>query len=247
MSKHNRPFVFKQFAVEHCHSSMKVGIDAVVLGAWVNIPETAKRVMDVGCGCGVISLMVAQRFPEVRIKGIDIDYNSIRESKSNFKNSPWRDRIEAETKNFNEIDDKYDYIISNPPYFEDGLKDTNSVRLTARHQGELSPVNLIKKGAELLNEHGKIGLVFPYLQVNEIFEKLKEVKLKPIRMLLMAGNNQLEFKRCFIEFEKTEIKWNTGNKKDELQKITEYIYVKNEYGEYSEQYRNLCKDFYLKF
>lgn len=247
MSKHKRPFVFKQFEVEHCRSSMKVGIDAVVLGAWADVPLDAKKVLDVGCGCGVISLMLAQRFDNVRVLGIDVDKESVEESTLNFKSSPWKDRLEARVEDFNSIEGPFDYIISNPPYFEDGIKEIDTARLSARHQGSLNPTVVIKKGAGLLKENGRIGLVCPFSQLEELLGNAEGVYIKPIRIMLMAGNPGLEFKRCFIEFERAEEGWDYEKQEDYIDSITEELYVETENGEFSGKYRELCKEFYLKF
>lgn len=245
MSKHNRPFLFKRFSVEHNHSSMKVGIDAVILGAWSRVPPTAVNVLDVGCGCGVISMMIAQRFPKVLIKAIDIDEESVKECRYNFKLCEWRDRLNAELRNFNDVTDKFDYIISNPPYFEDGLKQFDSSRLIARHQGDLSPLELLKRGELLLNDNGKIGLVLPYNQLESLLSYTENSKLKPCRILNIAGRPGLEFKRSFLELEK-----NTPNKSDERDDCVctnEILFIESRNGEYSDEYKILCKDFYLKF
>lgn len=247
MSKHNKPFIFKHFQVEHCRSSMKVGIDAVVLGAWANLPENSKRVIDVGCGCGVISMMIAQRYPQVSVMGIDIHDESILECKNNFSSCQWSDRLLAIKEDFLNIKGMFDYVISNPPYFEDGLKNINSARLIARHQGNLNPTVLIKNGCNVLTPNGKIGIVVPYHALNQLLHNIEGVTVRPSRILLMAGKPGLDWKRCFIELEKSDIEWNFNINNDYIFSIVEKMYVEEANGYYSDIYRSLCKDFYLKF
>ena len=115
-------FKFKQFAVLNDRTAMKVGTDGVLLGAWCPV-EGARRVLDVGTGCGVIALMVAHRNTDAVIDAIDIDHDAIDEATLNFANSPWSERLTAIEGDFNNLNTAvgYDLIVSNPPYFTDSL------------------------------------------------------------------------------------------------------------------------------
>ena len=121
MGRREKIFRFKQFEVVNDRTAMKVGTDGVLLGAWCPVAE-ARRVLDVGTGCGVIALMVAQRNRQALIEGIDIDQDSIAEARLNFANSPWNNRLTAIEGDFNDMDGdaRYDLIVSNPPYFTNG-------------------------------------------------------------------------------------------------------------------------------
>ena len=112
----DKPFRFKQFTVQHQRSSMKVGTDAVLLGAWCEL-NGAQRVLDVGTGCGVIALMVAQRNADATILAIDIDPASVNEAQENFDASPWAERLHACRHDFNDLtdDEGFDLIVTNPP------------------------------------------------------------------------------------------------------------------------------------
>lgn len=240
MSKHNRPFKFKQFDVSHYRSSMKVGVDAVILGAWADV-SAAKTILDVGCGCGVISLMCAQRNPEATITAIDIHPESIAEAQENFSLSAWNERLKAELADFNEFchnfREKFDYIISNPPYFDSGIDTPETVREKARHQGNLSPEIILEKGRALLTPQGKIGMVIPFEQSDKIKEFAQLYGMSACRELIMTGREGREPKRVFIEF--------YFNSNQDLR--TEYLTLEKADGEYTEEYRSLCHDFYLKF
>lgn len=240
MSKHNRPFKFKQFEVSHHRSSMKVGVDAVILGAWADISQ-ATTILDVGCGCGVISLMCAQRNPNAKIIGIDIHAESIEEARENYINSPWVDRVSAYLADFNHFREnfaeKFDYIISNPPYFDSGIGTPETAREIARHQGGLSPEIILEKGRTLLTPQGKIGMVIPSNQSVSLEEFAKGTGLYPNRVLIMTGREGSLPKRVFIEFSFNSV----------YNPETEYLTLEKGDGEYTDEYSSLCHDFYLKF
>ncbi|MDE5871658.1 MAG: methyltransferase, partial [Muribaculaceae bacterium] len=167
MRKTISKFRFKQFAVSHHRSSMKVGVDGVLIGCWTDI-RGAGRILDVGTGCGLIALIMAQRAPSAKIDAIDIDAPSIVEAAENIAYSPWSDRISAVCCGYSEAssllkseDNGYDLIISNPPYFDSGVTETVTARERARHQGELSPSVLLKGALSLLKEGGSVAMVVP--------------------------------------------------------------------------------------
>ena len=122
----NPYFQFKQFTVWHDRCAMKVGTDAVLLGSWIHV-ENAQRLLDVGCGCGLIALMAAQRCPEGKIVAIEIDPDAAQQAKENVQSSPWADRIQVIQEDFAKFTDenKFDVIFSNPPYFANSLKCPN--------------------------------------------------------------------------------------------------------------------------
>ena len=155
-------FRFKQFSVLNDRTAMKVGTDGVLLGAWCDV-EGAQQVLDVGTGCGVIALMVAQRNEATAIEGIDIDHDAIEEATLNFSRSPWADRLTASVTDFNELKTgtRYDLIVSNPPYFTDSLLPPDKSRTLARHTRSLTYVQLIDGAARLLTDDGALALISP--------------------------------------------------------------------------------------
>ncbi len=155
-------FRFKQFAVKNDLAAMKVGTDGVLLGAWCPV-DGVQRVMDVGTGCGVIALMVAQRNATAVIDAIDISSEAIDEATVNFANSPWSDRLIARRADFNAIDtvERYDLIVSNPPYFTNGLLPSGDARTMARHACTLTYRELIDGASRLLSEDGALALISP--------------------------------------------------------------------------------------
>ena len=164
-------FRFKQFEVSNCRSAMKVGTDGVLLGAWAFqsalSPNATKplQILDVGCGTGVISLMMAQRFPEASIIGIDIDSAAAAEAADNFNSSPWGQRLSAICADFIQwargTVQRFDLIISNPPFFANGALAPDEERRMARHEGALNVESIIESAKKLLKPHGQIALILP--------------------------------------------------------------------------------------
>ena len=232
-------FKFKQFEVFHSKSSMKVGVDAVLLGAWAG--EEASKILDVGCGCGVISLMLAQRFPEAEILGIDIDKDSIEEANLNFKNSKWSERLMANEASF--PDDvskfgKFDLIVSNPPFFKSGVLSPKTPREKARHQDLLSIFSLLKNAPEFLLEQGVLSIIYPFEFKEEAYKTATESGLSPFRECLIRGNRRKGVKRIMSAFK-------FSNEVNQEPLTTEMTLYDDESP--SRQYLELCKDFYLKF
>ena len=157
-----KTFRFKQFAVVNDLTAMKVGTDGVLLGAWCPV-EGARRVLDVGTGCGVITLMIAQRNSNAVIDAIDIDPGAIKEAALNFESSPWAQRLTALECDFNSMDGnaRYDLIVSNPPYFTNGILPAGDARTVARHTASLTYDQLIRGAAQHLTDDGALALISP--------------------------------------------------------------------------------------
>lgn len=158
-------FTFKQFSVVDTNSAMKVGTDGVIIGMWGEVPQKG-RVLDIGCGSGLISLIVAQRTDSnVVIDAIDIEKGAIDDAKLNFSNSEWGDRISAINVDFNIFQGstqyKYDAIISNPPYFINSLLPSNSLRATARHTTNFSYNQLFAGVSNILSDMGAFSTITP--------------------------------------------------------------------------------------
>ncbi|MBQ6939382.1 MAG: methyltransferase, partial [Muribaculaceae bacterium] len=151
---------------------MKVGTDSVLLGAWAKLPERG-RILDIGCGTGILSLMVAQRSPSLSITAIEIDPRATLQAQENVAQSPWQERIEVINGDFtkiaNALNRQFESIISNPPYFEQSLLSPDSARTTARHTTSLSYDAIFRQGRDIITPNGNISLVIPadlYTQVN---------------------------------------------------------------------------------
>jgi tRNA1Val (adenine37-N6)-methyltransferase len=233
-----KAFHFKQFNVFHDQSAMKVGTDAVLLGAWCNISK-ANSILDIGTGSGIIALMLAQR-SDALIDAIEIDESSARQATENFLISPWKERMQLMQTSFQEYSvtctKKYDLIVSNPPYFHNALKSPEANKNLARHNDGLPFEDLVSGIARLLNESGKACIILP---VNESVI-LKEYALKhglqcnlQTAVVSKAG---LRPNRLLMEF---------SRQKGEL--IISSVCILNENSEYTEEFKTLTKDFYLDF
>lgn len=162
-----RPFHFRHFSLMHHQSTMKVGTDAVLLATWADATD-CNNVLDIGTGCGIIPLMLAQRFSNIFIEAVDIDLPSVEEASENFMRSRWRNRLKAfnaDITNFsltNHI--QYDLIVSNPPFFTSVFKTRQERRNLARHADSLSFDQLAQAVRMLLNAQGRFALVLPDIQ-----------------------------------------------------------------------------------
>jgi len=156
-------FRFKQFSVEDDRSTMRVGTDAVLLGAWAS-PRPAHTILDTGTGCGVISLMLAQQ-SDAGIDAIELDKESAIQAKYNFEQSPWNTRLNifhSSLQDFTRTCNKrYDLILTNPPFFRNSLKSPDPLRNLARHSVSLTPQELLDCVKKLLTDQGRFLLILP--------------------------------------------------------------------------------------
>lgn len=236
-------FHFKQFSVSNARSAMKVGTDGVLLGAWAfaGIERERCRILDVGCGTGVISLMLAQRFPESTITGLDIDCDAVEEAAANFVASPWADRLSACQGDFNQWDvpsGSFDLIASNPPFFTDGALAPDAARRMARHQGSLTFAALLRGAARMLRDGGRFAVVAPAEVSGEILSEAHITGFVPVRMTMVKTVARKPPRRVLIECVKGGA--------DELL-VSDELLVMNSDGTPGDEYSRLVAPFYLKF
>ncbi len=230
-------FCFKQFTIQHQRSSMKVGTDAVLLGAWCEL-DGARRVLDVGTGCGVIALMVAQRTTEADIWAIDIDSASVDEARENFLHSPWSDRLQARQEDFNNLADTdgFDLIVTNPPYYNEDVLPPDAVRSAARHTHALSFDQLMRGAARLLKSDGSIALITPVEARDAVTSAATFAGLNLSRLTTVHSGEGKPPKRLL---------WQWCKQRCAIQRDTLTLHLKG--GNPTPQYIELCQDFYLHF
>ncbi|WP_282123149.1 tRNA1(Val) (adenine(37)-N6)-methyltransferase [Algibacter mikhailovii] len=218
---------------------MKIGTDAVLLGAWTSLKNQPFSILDIGAGTGILSLMLAQRSAAEVIDALEIDDLAYEQCVDNFEQSPWGDRLfcyHASLEEFaNEIDDQYDLIICNPPFFAEDYKTKNSQRDLARFQEAMPFEHLLESVSKLLNKNGVFAVVIPYNQESYFISIASKLGLFVNKILHVKGNPSSEIKRSLIEFSY-----------DEQNNIKEDLTIEFDRHQYTPEYINLTKEFYLK-
>ncbi len=237
----NSYFKFKQFVVHQDKVAMKVGTDGVLLGAWVNV-EQSQRVLDVGVGTGLISLMIAQRNANAEILAIDIDEYAYEQATINFEASPWSDRLSAAHQKIQDVNPVetglFDLIVCNPPFYIDGFKSDDQRRNLARHSDVLTYQDLLWLSSPLLTQVGKIGLIYPCEYAADIISFAQKNELYLLRQTSVHPTETKPAKRVLLEFGKNYV---------DKPLVTDFVLEINGRHNYSPEYKALTKDFYLAF
>ena len=240
MSK--KPFQFKEFKIHQDKTAMKIGTDAVLLGAWCSVDNYLDTILDIGSGTGIIALMLAQRSDCMTIDAVEVDENAYEQTVENFEISHWGDRLYCYNATFQEFVDEiaeeeetYDLIVSNPPFYTDKFETENDSRNKARFTTSLSFEELIVGVVKVLSENGKFTLVIPFKEQDFFVDLAKEHQLFLNRVCYVKGNLKSEIKRSLLEFSfhQSEIK-------------EENLTIEIERHQYTQEYISLTKDFYLK-
>ncbi|WP_241331167.1 tRNA1(Val) (adenine(37)-N6)-methyltransferase [Chryseobacterium arthrosphaerae] len=227
-----KPFTFKQFEIQQSRDVFRVGTDGVLLGALAAV-ESAVRVLEIGTGTGLISLMLAQRNPQADFLGLDISADAAALTALNFENAPFRERMKNIHQDFKtfETEEKFDLIVSNPPYFEESGSEKDKI---ARQTVELNFMQLISKSAQVLSEGGILSVIIP-VEAGEVFISIAgENKLFLSRKVNIKGIEGAKVKRLVLEFSLTEKQLNES----------EFIIEKSP-RIYSDQYLELTKEFHV--
>lgn len=219
-------FRFKQFYIEDNKCAMKVGTDGVLLGAWC---PKGTRILDVGTGSGLIARMLMQRCPEAHIDAIDIDPDAAEQARENGVN--------AYCSSLQDWQGSYDLIVSNPPYFQNSLKNPDKGREMARHTDTLSYAELIQHSARLLQEGGRLALILPAEAENEMREIAARYSLYCTRATRVYSKETKPVRRVLLSFVMTTVR------NDDM--ATDTLVLEDEKGGRSLPYQELCRDFYL--
>ncbi|WP_054852548.1 tRNA1(Val) (adenine(37)-N6)-methyltransferase [Olleya sp. ITB9] len=234
----SKPFEFKAFTVQQDQCAMKIGTDSVLLGAWTPLDTNPFSILDIGAGTGVLSLQLAQRSTAQVIDALEIDELAYEQCVDNFEASPWADRLfcyHADLAEFTEeIEDQYDLIISNPPFYSEDFKTDNNQRDLARFTDALPFEHLVDSVSKLLTKDGVFSVVIPYKEESHFIALASQVGLFPNRILHVKGTKHSEIKRSLLAFSFREsvIK-------------TEVLVIEIERHQYTQEYINLTQDFYL--
>jgi len=234
----NSYFNFKKFTINQDRASFKVGTDGVILGAYADVSDK-KRILDIGCGTGLISIMLAQK-SQAEIVSIEPDEESFNQASENVRSCIWSSRItvlKTDLQSFISPSEKFDLIVSNPPYFSDSLKNPDPRKSAARHNDSLTSKELLTGVIGLLDNNGSFQVILPYIEGNILIAEAQEYGLFCNSILKIKPLPTSEIRRLIITFSR------------ERKQVTER-FLTIEHGkrhEFTEEYINLTKDFYLKF
>lgn len=232
-------FTFKQFSVNQDRCAMKIGTDGVLLGAWTPLINSPYNVLDIGAGTGILSLILAQRSNAEQIDAIEIDEDAYEQCVENFEASSWGDKLfcfHAGLDEFvDEPEDEYDLIISNPPFYTDDYKSDNTSRDLARFEDALPFEELIEAAALLLSDKGIFSVIIPYKEEERFISICKELDLHALKITRVKGTPTSEIKRSLLAFCRIE-----------QTPLIDELTIEISRHEYTPEYIELTKDFYLK-
>ena len=233
-------FQFKQFTVWQDRCGMKVGTDGVLLGAWVNAAGPL-RVLDIGTGTGIISLMIAQR-TSGKIYAVEIEKDAGEQAWGNFSKSPWAGRLHIFNTSIQDFSknctEKYDLIVSNPPFFNSKPKASEQKRALARHSDKLPIKDLVSIATQLLSTNGRFAVILPMDLRQEFIAETSLLNLWVLRETIVKPNPQKSPVRVLLEVAKTQ---------PVSREINELAIRESTGDGYSDSYKALTKEYYLLF
>ena len=230
----NPYFSFKQFDIRQDRCAMKVGTDGVLLGAWA---EGGRRILDIGTGTGLVALMMAQRYADAEVTGIEIDDEAASQAKENAATSPFTERVSilnVSLQDFN-AGTTYDAITCNPPFYDNSLICPDDSRTTARHTTSLSYHTLIEHCADLLSDDGTLSIIIPTEYLSKIESECAYASLFIHKKLFVRTTEKKAPKRVMLAIGK--------NRADNTSCETAIL---SKDGKRSEWYTQLTNDFYTK-
>lgn len=218
---------------------MKVGTDGILLGAWATLDHQPDTILDIGAGTGVIALQLAQRSSAQTIDAIEIEAAAYEQAVENFENSPWGDRLfcyHASLAEFaDEMDERYELIVSNPPFYNTSYQTENVARNTARFTSSLPFGILLRSVSKLLHENGVFATIIPVSEEATFLKSGAQHGLYPSRICQVKGTPASEVKRCLLEF-------SFRNNEPKV----EHLVIEVSRHQYTPEYIELVKDFYLR-
>lgn len=238
----SKPFQFKQFEIHQDRAAMKVGTDGVLLGAWVKVKDEVNSILDVGAGTGLIALMLAQRSFAETIDAVELNDDAYEQTVENFERSDWGDRLFCYHASFQELvtdpeasEDRYDLIISNPPFYTSTFKELEEDRAMARHAHSLPYTHLLQGVAHMLAENGSCAFIIPFEEEHSFVEIASSLGLKLNRCTHVRGTEASPIKRSLLQFSHSATEVETSE-----------LVIEIERHQYTSDYIALVKDFYLK-
>ena len=227
-----KPFRFQQFSIQQSKDVFRVGTDGVLLSAMCNV-KNAKKILEIGTGTGLISLMLAQRNVSAKISAIDINENAVKLASENFRNSIFNENLKVELKDFKnfETNENFDLVVCNPPFFE---KNASAKDVLARQQVELNFRNLVEKSTEIITKKGILSIILPFEAATDVKSLAEEFNLYLVREINIYGIEGGNLKRNILEFSLAQ----------KPLEISDFVIEKSP-RKYSDQYLNLTKNFHV--
>ena len=229
-------FRFKHFSIQQAESAMKVGTDAMILGALIQA-ENCKNALDIGSGTGVLSLMIAQGNSDLKIDAVEIDDRAALECERNFQNSNWSDRLNVIHGDFlsYKTSMRYDLIFSNPPFYQSSLVNQDERKGRARHEQSMSIPAFLENVNNLLAEKGFFWLIVPFDDVDSWQNIAEKNRLYLNEMISVYGKRNDNPKRAILKF---------GGKL--MKPLKSSLVIRELNGRYSAEYIELTKEFHGK-
>ncbi len=234
-----RPFFFKKFGMFHHRSTMRIGTDAVLFAQWVGV-SSSDNVLDIGTGSGIIPMILSQKGAN-SIDAVELDADSYEEAKLNFSISVWNEKLNvfnSDVRIFaDEIDKKYDLIVSNPPFYASDVKPIKEKKVMARHVSTLSFRDLLQSAKKMMKDNSRFALVLPFYESRLFIKEAEQFGFnlqKEMQIIPIEGkeSNRVNMQFVFGEVDVVETKCFTMRNKD---------------YSYTEEYRGFLKDYYLDF
>ncbi len=229
-------FQFQQFFVAHDRCGMKVGTDCILLGAWADV-DSARRILDIGTGCGLLALMAAQRNHAAHIEAVECEFAASHQASENFRKSPWAARLKiwnSTIQEFAPTGERFDSIVCNPPFFSTGLRAREESRRNARHDRKLPLGELLAAAQRLLSAQGKLSMIWPAATVVDVLQAAIAAGLQLSRRTNVSPSPNVSPKRVLLEF---------GFQSVDLQE--EWLTVESSKHVYTDAFRQLTRGFYL--
>lgn len=233
----SQPFRFKQFSVNDDRCGHKVGTDSIVLGCWATA-NSAAQILDIGTGCGLLALMLAQRFPNAQVTAVEIDKQACGQAEQNLRQSPFADRLDTVNVDVRRFrpSASFDLIVCNPPYFASSLQPDDDARAAARHDNQLTFSELTEVVVRLLNQRGQFCAVLPFRRASEFMDTATDRGLSLTRRCNVSPTPESEPKRSLLSF---------GRQEPETVEFSELL-VEESRHQYAAGYVELAKEFLLK-
>lgn len=233
----NPYFQFREFTVYHDKCAMKVTTDACLFGAWFAEKKiVAKNVLDIGGGTGLLTLMLAQKMP-ARFQVIEKDEEAFQQMAQNIRASPWSNRIQGIHADVlqHEFEETFDFIITNPPFYENELKSPDTRKNMAMHSTALTLNRLVEILSTLVSRNGSFGILLPCFKVRDFAGLAGEKGFYLVEHLQVKQTTDHDHFRSILHF----------SREKPVSALIQNLEIKNSSGVYTEAFRSLLKDYYL--